>query len=260
MAKRRRQIAARSRVYQAGEVRPGFSRRQGPQPTRQWSPIWWVVGAVALVAVVLAGSYALGFFRGAPAGSPSPTPTEAPTARPSFDVHPPSATPLASPPAAPAGDGTTATIETDLGTIVFELYTESSPVAAENFINLAEAGFYDGVVFHRVIPNFMIQGGDPEGTGGGGPGYTIDDEPIVGQYTRGMVAMARTQQPHSEGSQFFIMVGDTPNLNGGGYAIFGRVTSGMDVVDQIVAGETTGAQNDIAVDPVVMNRVTIQIP
>jgi len=210
-----------------------------------------------MVAVLAVLAYALGFI---PGTGPAPSPTTAATPRPTFNVGPPSATPLASPPASPAGDGTTATIETALGNVTFEVFTESSPVAAENFINLAEAGYYSGVGFHRIIPGFMIQGGDPDGTGRGGPGYTIVDEPVVGGYTRGMVAMARSSAPNSQGSQFFIMVGDEPQLNGGGYAIFGRVTSGMDVVDRIVAGETTGPSNDLAVDPVAMTRVTIERP
>ena len=142
-----------------------------------------------------------------------------------------------------------------------ELYTDSSPVAATNFINLAEAGFYEGVPFHRIVPGFMIQGGDPTGTGGGGPGYTIPDEPLVGEYTRGTVAMARTGAPNSQGSQFFIVVADSPNLsagsNGNPYAIFGRVESGMDVADEIVSGE---ASRELAVDPVLITRVTIQRP
>jgi cyclophilin family peptidyl-prolyl cis-trans isomerase len=177
-------------------------------------------------------------------------------------VDPPDATPIANPPAEPAGDGTRATIETELGNIVIELFNESSPVAAQNFVNLAEAGFYDGVVFHRIVPDFMIQGGDPEGTGGGGPGYGIPDEPVVGEYVRGTVAMARTSQPNSQGSQFFIVVADSPHLarTDPGYAIFGRVVSGMEVADQIVAGERTGPQDDIAVDPVAMTRVTVQRP
>ena len=216
---------------------------------------WIIVGAIGVIAVLAVLAYALGFFPGGAAPSPSPEPA---SPRPSFAVGPPSATPLASPPAEPSGDGTTATIETELGSITFELFNESSPVAAENFINLAEAGYYSGVGFHRIIPEFMIQGGDPDGTGRGGPGYTIQDEPVVGAYTRGMVAMARSSAPNSQGSQFFIMVADEPNLNDGGYAIFGRVTSGMDVVDRIVADETTGPSNDLAVDPVVMTRVTVQ--
>lgn len=261
MAKRRKSAPQRSHVYQSGEVRPGFSRRQEQKPVKSGVPTTWIVAGVLVALAVLAvGAYGLGFIPGGPGASPSPSPGATAVARPSFNVQAPSATPLASPPAAPAGDGTRATIETALGNIVMEIYTESSPVAAENFINLAEAGYYSGVGFHRIIPEFMIQGGDPDGTGRGGPGYTIQDEPIVGAYTRETVAMARSSAPNSQGSQFFIMVGDEPALNDGGYAIFGRVTSGMDVVDRIVAGETTGPSNDLAVDPVVMTRVTVQRP
>jgi cyclophilin family peptidyl-prolyl cis-trans isomerase len=264
MAKRRR-TTQRSRVNQSG-VKPGFSRRQLPPPSSRGPSRMWlfVAGVVVLVLVVGGAAWWMGLLPGSgPGSTPSPSPSPSPT----FDVsslHPPSATPLASPPAEPAGDGTQATIETELGNIVFELYTESSPVAAENFINLAEAGFYNGIGFHRIIEDFMIQGGDPEGTGGGGPGYEILDDPVVGDYSRGQVAMARpansdgSKIPNSQGSQFFIMVGDTPELAGGGYAIFGNVLSGMDVVDQIVAGQKTGSQNDQAVDPVIMQRVTIQ--
>lgn len=256
MAKRRKSAIQRSHVYQSGEVRPGFSRRPPPGTTRSGPPLQWIVlGVVGLVAVLAVLAYALGFMPGGATPTPSPEPA---SPRPSFAVGPPAATPLASPPAQPAGDGTTATIETELGSITFELFTESSPVAAENFINLADVGFYNGVVFHRTMTDFMIQGGDPDGTGRGGPGYTIEDEPIVGEYTRGIVAMARSQGRDTQGSQFFIMVKETPTLAGGGYAIFGRVTAGMDVVDAIVAGETTGPPNDIAVDPVVMTRVTVQ--
>ena len=153
---------------------------------------------------------------------------------------------------------------TDLGDITFELFTDSAPVASENFINLADAGFYDGTVFHRLVPDFMIQGGDPEGTGGGGPGYTIQDEPIVGAYNRGVVAMARTSAPNSQGSQFFIIVKDSPFLADGNYTIFGNVTSGMDVVDAIVsmptAGDEPNGQGGTALDPVVMDSVTIEGP
>jgi hypothetical protein len=180
MAKRRKQTAQRSHVYEAGQTRPGFSRRQPEAPPKN-GPNWALVAGAAVVIVVLAGvgAYFLNLIPGFGPGGPTPVPT----ARPSFAVGPPSATPLAEPPAEPAGDGTTATISTELGNIEIELFTESAPVAAENFINLANAGFYDGTVFHRIIPDFMIQGGDPEGTGGGGPGYTIQDEPIVGEYT-----------------------------------------------------------------------------
>jgi peptidyl-prolyl cis-trans isomerase B (cyclophilin B) len=152
------------------------------------------------------------------------------------------------------------TIETELGSIVMEVYTESSPVAADNFITLAQSGFYDGVVFHRIVPGFVIQGGDPEGTGRGGPGYTIEDEPVVGEYVRGAVAMARTPLPNSQGSQFFIVLDDSVQFQldkAGGYAIFGRVLEGMDVVDQIAAGP---AGQQMALEPVAMTRVTVERP
>jgi cyclophilin family peptidyl-prolyl cis-trans isomerase len=220
---------------------------------------WILLGALAVVALAIGGAWFAGLI---PGSRPEPSPS--PSARPSFAVGPPSATPLASPPAAPAGDGTRATIETTAGNIVMELYTESAPVASENFINLAEAGFYNGIIFHRTIPDFMIQGGDPDGTGGGGPGYEIRDDAVVGNYSRGQVAMARpanpdgSKIPDSQGSQFFILVVDRPELADGGYAIFGNVVEGMDVVDAIV-GRETGA-NDRPFDPAVIQRVIIQRP
>jgi peptidyl-prolyl cis-trans isomerase B (cyclophilin B) len=242
-------------VYQADEFRPGFSRRQPPKPEKKPSRFptsWLLVGGLAIVAVVVVVAYAAGAFGGV--GGPGPTPKSTVDAT---RIHPPSATPLASALPAPSGDGTQATIVTEQGTIVIELYTNSAPVASANFINLAEAGFYNGVGFHRIIPGFMIQGGDPEGTGRGGPGYTIPDEPFSGEYTRGVVAMARSDAPNSQGSQFFIVVDDSPHLDGGGYTIFGRVLSGMEVADAIVAGDTNG---DIAVDPTLMTLVTVQRP
>jgi cyclophilin family peptidyl-prolyl cis-trans isomerase len=274
MAKRRRTVT-RSHTGSATTYRPGFSRGAGapagpsgrrsmaPPSARQNNTLWWVGGAVVVVLVLGGLVYLYGFGNnGSPAASAAPS--QVAVVAKSFDaslLSPPDATPLASPLAAPAGDGTTATIDTDLGTITFNVFNQSAPVASENFINLADAHFYDGVVFHRLVPGFMIQGGDPSGNGTGGPGYTIADEPIVGSYTRGMVAMARTSAPHSEGSQFFILVKDSPFLAGGGYTIFGQVTSGMDVVDQIVsmptANDDPGGTGGTALDPVVMNSVTI---
>jgi peptidyl-prolyl cis-trans isomerase B (cyclophilin B) len=174
-------------------------------------------------------------------------------------LGPPDATPLAKAPAAPEGDGTTATLKTAKGDIVVELYTRSAPVATQNFINLAEAGFYRNVVFHRIVPGFMIQGGDPTGTGRGGPGYTIRDEPFAGEYVRGTVAMARTPAPNSQGSQFFIVVGDATFLDKT-YTIFGRVTSGMEIADAIVNGPRGGPRDDEALEPVPMLEVGIRRP
>lgn len=120
-----------------------------------------------------------------------------------------------------------------------ELYPEIAPQSVGNFAALANSGFYDGVIFHRVIPGFMIQGGDPEGTGMGGPGYEIRGEFTANgfqndlNHTRGVLSMARTAVPDSAGSQFFIMTEDSPHLDGQ-YASFGMVTEGMDVVDGIV--------------------------
>jgi peptidyl-prolyl cis-trans isomerase B (cyclophilin B) len=263
--KQKRTIPQRSHVNQTG-VRPGFSRRVEPTPPRSGIPTTWlVVGALGVLALLVIGAYALGVFKPGSGGTPTAAPNSSPAATVNTSgLHPPVATPLANPPAAPAGDGTTAVISTSLGDVEIELFTESSPVAAENFINLANAGFYNGVVFHRLVPDFMIQGGDPEGTGRGGPGYMIQDEPIVGEYDRGIVAMARTNAPNSQGSQFFIIVKDSPFLSQGDYAIFGRVTSGMDVVDQIVgmptAGDDPGGSGGTALDPVPMDSVVINPP
>ena len=129
-------------------------------------------------------------------------------------------------------------------TITAELYPEIAPNTVANFVTLVQSGFYDGVIFHRVIPGFMIQGGDPQGTGMGGPGYTIKGEFSRNgfkqnnlRHTRGVLSMARTMMPNSAGSQFFIMHADAPHLDGE-YAAFGKVTEGMDAVDEIAATRT----------------------
>ncbi len=137
-------------------------------------------------------------------------------------------------------------------------------MATQNFINLAEARYYDGVVFHRLVPGFVIQGGDPTGTGRGGPGYTIQDEPVVGTYARGVVAMARTAEPDSQGSQFFIVLDDAAEEaleSFRTYVIFGEVTQGMDVADAIAATPNAGQQGgNQALEPVAMDSVTISRP
>jgi peptidyl-prolyl cis-trans isomerase B (cyclophilin B) len=132
-----------------------------------------------------------------------------------------------------------ATIDTDKGKIVCELYPKEAPVAVNNFVFLAREGFYDGLTFHRVIANFMIQGGDPDGTGRGGPGYKFDDELTPGKFRkhqRGSLSMANAG-PNTNGSQFFITRVVTDWLDGK-HVVFGQVTSGQDVVDKIAQGDT----------------------
>jgi cyclophilin family peptidyl-prolyl cis-trans isomerase len=146
----------------------------------------------------------------------------------------------------------TATIDTSAGTMTAELFASEAPKTVNNFVFLARDGFYDGVIFHRVISGFMIQGGDPTGTGTGGPGYRFDDEPVTRKYNRGILAMANAG-PNTNGSQFFVMHADyglPPN-----YTIFGRLTAGEDVLDKI-ASARTGAQ-DRPDSPVTINSVTI---
>jgi peptidyl-prolyl cis-trans isomerase B (cyclophilin B) len=128
-----------------------------------------------------------------------------------------------------------ATITTKFGKIVVKFFPDLAPMHVKNFITLAEAGFYNGTPFHRVIPGFMIQGGDPSGNGTGGPGYTIDAEfTTKKKHTAGVLSMARTNNPNSAGSQFFIMVAPSPHLDGQ-YSIFGEVAEGLDVVNKIVS-------------------------
>jgi cyclophilin family peptidyl-prolyl cis-trans isomerase len=128
---------------------------------------------------------------------------------------------------------TTATMQTNHGTIELELFEEDAPKTVENFTKLAKDGFYDGVIFHRVIPDFMIQGGDPTGTGTGGPGYTFEDEFNQHKIERGALAMANAG-PNTNGSQFFIVVTESAPWLDGKHTVFGRVTGGMEVVDTIV--------------------------
>src|ERR671929_714867 len=125
-----------------------------------------------------------------------------------------------------------ATLHTNHGAIEVELFPEDAPKTVANFEQLARDGFYDGVVFHRVIPDFMIQGGDPTGTGTGGPGYTFEDEPNRHKVERGALAMANAG-PNTNGSQFFIVTADACPWLDGKHTVFGRVTAGMDVVDDI---------------------------
>ena len=147
-----------------------------------------------------------------------------------------------------------ATLHTSHGAIEVELFAEDAPTTVDNFRRLAGDGFYDGVVFHRVIPDFMIQGGDPTGTGSGGPGYTFEDEINEHPVVRGSLAMANAG-PNTNGSQFFIVTaGSCPWLNGK-HTVFGRVTSGMDVVDAI--SEVDRDPSDRPRSEVVMESVRV---
>jgi cyclophilin family peptidyl-prolyl cis-trans isomerase len=165
--------------------------------------------------------------------------------------------PTAAPDPLPAGETREVTIETDLGNIVMDVESDLGPLAAGNFVALAECGFYDGVVFHRIMPGFVIQGGDPTGTGSGGPGYEFPNDPVSVAYDRGVVAMANAGRD-TNGSQFFIVL-DEAGLPPD-YSVFGRVTSGMEVADEIAAGPSTGGQAGQALEPVTMNRVTVANP
>ncbi len=149
-----------------------------------------------------------------------------------------------------------ATIETSKGKIVIELYQDKAPKTVANFVKLTKQGFYNGILFHRVIPGFMIQTGDPTGTGRGGPGYTFEDEfaPDLKHDGPGVVSMANAG-PNTNGSQFFITLGATPWLNGK-HSIFGRVIEGVSVVEQIAAVERDS--NDRPRTDIVMKQVTIQ--
>ena len=148
----------------------------------------------------------------------------------------------------------------DGGKIVAELYPEKAPQSVRNFISLANKGFYDGLIFHRVISGFMIQGGCPQGTGMGGPGYCIKGEFKLNgvknnlSHKRGVLSMARAQSPNSAGSQFFIMHQDAPHLDGS-YAAFGHVVNGIEVADEIANVATDW--NDKPRTPVVMEKVEI---
>lgn len=154
------------------------------------------------------------------------------------------------------------TIEMQSGDIMkLELYPEIAPNTVNNFISLINKGFYNGLIFHRVIRGFMIQGGDPDGNGTGGPGYSIKGEFTYNNFdnklkhTAGVISMARSQRPDSAGSQFFIMHKDSPHLDGS-YAAFGKITEGMDVVNKIAESKTD--YSDMPLEPQVMKKVTVE--
>lgn len=184
-------------------------------------------------------------------GCSSPgTPTPADKPAPKSDNEKPST------PATPAAKNRVARFETTKGTFRIELFEDKAPITTKNFIDLATKGFYDGVIFHRVIDGFMIQGGDPTGTGRGGPGYKIPDEfhPDLKHDAPGILSMANAG-PNTGGSQFFITLGPTPHLNNR-HAVFGKVIEGLDVVK--VIGKAATGPGDRPLEDVVMKKVTIE--
>jgi cyclophilin family peptidyl-prolyl cis-trans isomerase len=181
-----------------------------------------------------------------------------PTASPTIPGDPATTCPTSPPPALPSGETRTVKIETAKGTMVIKVEADLGPLAAGNFVALAACGFYDGVVFHRLVPGFVIQGGDPTGTGRSGPGYQFADDPVTVPYNRGVVAMANSG-PNTNGSQFFIVLDDASELPPS-YSVFGRVADGMEVVDAIAAMPNSGGTANAALDPVAMDRVTVSNP
>ena len=210
---------------------------------------------------LLAAAIAAGCSAGATPVPPPASPTASVTSAATTGAT--SRCPTSQPQPLAPGEKRLVTISTSKGTFAITVEAELSPIAAGNFVALAECGFYNGVVFHRLVPGFVIQGGDPTGTGTGGPGYEIQDEPVIGQYHRGTVAMARTPAPNSQGSQFFIVLADQAAgalVQSNNYAIVGEVTSGMEVVDAIAAMPNRGPPANAAVQPVAMDTVTVTQP
>jgi len=228
----------------------------------------------ALAVLALAAAFAVAgceAFDNAP-GSPSPAPATSPTPAPSPAAV---ACPTSAPPPLGADEKATVTLDTTQGKIVILVEGTLAPNAAGNFIALARCGFYDGVIFHRIVPGFVIQGGDGlfgrvptvmwQRVGRGGPGYYIRDDPVTAPYGRGVVAMARTSQPNSQGSQFFIVLDDKARAtleSANTYAILGRVVEGMDAVDVIAATPTTtdGRNAPTTEPPPTITRVSASGP
>jgi peptidyl-prolyl cis-trans isomerase B (cyclophilin B) len=152
---------------------------------------------------------------------------------------------------------TNLTLHTSKGAIALELFDADAPKTVDNFTSLAREGFYDGTIFHRVIPDFMIQGGDPSGDGTGGPGYEFDDEPNDRRVVRGALAMAN-RGPNTNGSQFFIVTAEACPWLDGKHTVFGEVTDGMEAVDRISAVDRDG--RDRPRDPIVVERVELEPP
>ncbi len=219
---------------------------------------WLVAGAIAVVALIaILVVFKPGTGTGGAAASASPGASGSAVAA--------EACPTAQPAALPAGETRTVTLTTPKGAIAIKVEADLSPIAAGNFVALASCGFYDGTGFHRTptLPDgtpFVIQGGDPEGTGQGGPGYTITDEPVTTPYKRGTVAMARSAAPNSVGSQFFIVLDDKDGDilgQANTYQIIGNVASGMDVADAIFVAS---AGVELPENPIPITTATVTNP
>ncbi len=185
--------------------------------------------------------------------------TPSPVASVPASAAPAGACPTSQPEPLAAGQTRVVTIDTEHGSMELTLEADLSPIAVGNFVALAECGYYDGIVFHRVVQGFVIQGGDPTGTGTGGPGYEIQDEPVTAKYGRGTVAMARTSSPNSVGSQFFIVLDDGARQaleSFNTYQIIGTVTAGMETADAIASA----ADGESPSDPVEMTDVSVTTP
>ena len=235
------------------------------------SPLLRLATALVAVPALLVACTGGGAVPTIPPMTEAPSSSASPVATHPGPTYPPGC-PTTQPAALTADDVRTVTIKTDKGDIAIEIKGSLSPIATGNFVALADCGYYDGVVFHRVVTQptpFVIQGGDgqfgrspdviPGLVGTGGPPYTIQDEPVTATYGRGVVAMARTAEPNSVGSQFFIVLSDearAPLESANTYQIIGTVTSGMDAVDAIAAA----ADQEMPTNPVVMTSVTVATP
>jgi cyclophilin family peptidyl-prolyl cis-trans isomerase len=211
--------------------------------------------ALIAVAAVVAACSTAGPGAGSSPGPSTPPASVPPTSGPASQGST-AECPTAPPQPMAGGESRVVTIETEKGPIEITVEADLGPLAAQNFVDLAACGYYDGVVFHRVIPGFVVQGGDPTGSGSGGPGYDFADDPVGVPYERGVVAMANAG-PDTNGSQFFIVLDDAGGAGLGPlYSVFGRVTDGMDAVDAIAEA----ADGENPTNPIVMDRVTVEQP
>lgn len=264
-----RQESSRRRSYTVGGTAPQDIYRPGfPMNLLGNIKVFSIVGIVVAVLMVGGAVWARNQSddRSIPA-VPSPTPTSSATVDPSATASP-SATPVVKTFTAAeqvidaATKNYTATIKTNKGDIVLKLNADAAPKTVNSFVFLARQGYFDNITFHRVVANFVIQGGDPLGNGQGGPGYQTQDEPNQAPNKRGTLSMAKSRGSSTFGSQFFINLKDNPSLdfnNTGGdkFYPFAEVTAGMDVVDAISKVATSGAPDNKPVEPVTITTVTV---